>query len=291
VLNQRLQLSALHRNGHEFPVELTISVIPRWPDYLFGAFVHDITERRRAEEKIRNHTNQLEVVNKELETFCYAVSHDLRAPLRGIDGFSQALLEDYGKQLDAQGADYLRRVRAASQRMGQLIDSLLKLSRLGRCELRREAVDLSALAQAVADELCQHQPQRQVNFVIAQVGVVQGDAQVLRIVLDNLLGNAWKFTGKHPQAHIEFGVGKSNGQLTYFVRDDGVGFDMAYSAKLFGAFQRLHGEQDFPGTGIGLATVQRIIHRHGGEIWAEAVVEQGATFYFTLGPFGETAHA
>ena len=145
MLNQRLQLSALHRNGHEFPVELTISVIPRGPDYLFGAFVRDITEPRQAEEKIRKHTIQLEVVNKELESFCYAVSHDLRTPLRGIDGFSQALLEDYGEHLDARGVDYLRRVRAASQRMGQLIDGLLRLSRLDRGELRREAVDLSAL--------------------------------------------------------------------------------------------------------------------------------------------------
>jgi PAS domain S-box-containing protein len=291
VLNKQLQLSALHRNGHEFPVELTISAIPWGPAYLFGAFIHDITERQRAEEKIRAHTAQLEAVNKELESFCYAVSHDLRAPLRAIDGFSQAVLEDYGKHLDARGADYLQRVRAASQRMGQLIDHLLKLSRLGRGELRREAVDLGALAQAVADELLQLEPQRQVTFVIAQVGVVQGDGQLLRIVLDNLLGNAWKFTGKHLQARIELGVGARDGRVVYFVRDDGAGFDMAYSAKLFGAFQRLHSDRDFSGTGVGLATVQRIIHRHGGEIWAEGAVEQGATFYFTLGPAGETGHA
>jgi len=172
--------------------------------------------------------------------------------------------------------------------MGQLIDDLLKLSRLGRAELRREAVDLSVLARAVADELGQREPQRQATFVIAQVGVVQGDVQLLRIVLDNLLGNAWKFTCKHPQARIEFGEGQRNGQLIYFVRDDGAGFEMAYLGKLFGVFQRLHSEKDFPGTGIGLATVQRIIHRHGGEIWAEGAVEQGATFSFTL---GQTAHA
>jgi PAS domain S-box-containing protein len=288
VLNQRLQLSALHRDGHEFPVELTISVIPWESAYLFAAFIHDITERRRAEEAIRQRSAQLEGVNRELEAFCYSVSHDLRAPLRAIDGFSKALLEDYGKHLDGQATDYLQRVRAASQRMGQLIDDLLKLSRLGRAELRREAVDLSVLARAVADELAQREPQRQATFVIAQVGVVQGDVQLLRIVLENLLGNAWKFTCKHPQARIEFGSGQRNGQLIYFVRDDGAGFEMAYLGKLFGAFQRLHSEKDFPGTGIGLATVQRIIHRHGGDIWAEGAVEQGATFSFTQ---GQTAHA
>jgi light-regulated signal transduction histidine kinase (bacteriophytochrome) len=174
--------------------------------------------------------------------------------------------------------------------MGQLIDDLLKLSRLVRGELRRDAVDLSALAQAVADELRQREPQRQVTVVIAQVGIVQGDGQLLRIMLDNLLGNAWKFTAKHLQARIEFGVEARDGRVVYFVRDDGAGFDMAYGAKLFGAFQRLHSERDFAGTGIGLATVQRIIHRHGGAIWAEGAVEQGATFYFTLSPAGETEH-
>src|SRR5262245_16587720 len=287
------ETEGLTGNGQRIHVSLSVAPIKDGAGQTVGAclIARDITEHRRVEEKIRAHTTQLEAVNKELETFCSAVSHDLRAPLRAIDGFSQALLEDYGKHLDARGADYLQRVRAASQRMGQLIDDLLKLSRLGRGELRRDAVDLSALAQAVADDLRQRVPQRQVTFVTAQVGVVRGDGQLLRVVLDNLLGNAWKFTGKHLQARIEFGVGVHDGRVVYFVRDDGAGFDMAYSAKLFGAFQRLHSEREFSGTDIGLATVQRIIHRYGGEIWAEGAVEQGATFYFTLGPAGETGHA
>lgn len=262
------------------------------PLFLQGV-AFDITESKRAEEQMRTlnaelehrvqeRTAQLEAANRELEAFSYSVSHDLRAPLRSIDGFSQALAEDYADRLDAGGQDFLRRVRAATTRMGELIDGLLNLSRLTRSEMRHEVVDLSALARKVAAELRDREPGRQVRFVIAQGLVVRGDGQLLRIALENLLGNAWKYTGKHPLARIEFGVTQWDGQRAYFVRDDGAGFDMAYVDKLFGAFQRLHARTDFAGTGIGLATVQRIIHRHGGRIWAEGAVEQGATFYFTL---------
>ncbi len=231
-------------------------------------------------------TFELAALNKELAAFAYSVSHDLRAPLRGIDGFSQALLEDYADKLDAEGQDYLRRVRAASQRMGQLIDDLLKLSRVTRAQVRRETVDLSSLAQVVAAELEQREPERQVEFVIGEGLITKGDARLLRVMLENLLGNAWKFTAKHPRTRIEFRVTQHKGESAYFVRDDGVGFDMAYADKLFGAFQRLHSADEFEGTGIGLATVQRIIHRHGGRVWAEGAEEQGATFYFTLAAKG-----
>lgn len=247
------------------------------------------SERKRREEEVQKLNEdltrrgiELGAINKELESFSYSVSHDLRAPLRSIDGFSQALVEDYPDTIDAQGKDYLQRVRAASQRMGQLIDDLLSLARITRSEMRREGVDLSALAQAIAGELQETQSERQVEFVIAQGMVATGDARLLRIVLENLLGNAWKFTGKRPRARIELGVTQDDGHRVYFVRDDGAGFDMAYANKIFGAFQRLHAMTEFSGTGIGLATVQRIIHRHGGRIWAEAAVGQGATFYFTL---------
>ena len=238
--------------------------------------------RDEMEQRVIARTVQLEAANKELESFSYSVSHDLRAPLRGIDGFSQALLEDYGDRLDAQGKSYLQRVRAASQRMAELIDDMLSLSRVSRGEMKSETVDLGALAQNIAAELQNVDRRRQVEFTIAAGLLAKGDARLLRVVLENLLRNAWKFTGKNSTAKIEVGVDRQNGQPVYFVRDDGAGFDMAYAEKLFGAFQRLHSSTEFQGTGIGLATVQRVIRRHGGRVWAESKVGQGATFYFTL---------
>jgi PAS domain S-box-containing protein len=249
----------------------------------------DITERKRAEQAIRQlnadlqeKAAQLEAANNELEAFSYSVSHDLRAPLRGIDGWSLALLEDYHDALDEQGRQYLDRVRSETQRMGQLIDDMLQLSRVTRAEMRQEPVNLSALAQALAARLQEAEPERPVAFVIQAGLSALGDASLLEAALSNLLSNAFKFTGKTPQARIEFGQTELQGEHAFFVRDNGAGFDMAYAQRLFGAFQRLHKASDFPGTGIGLATVQRVIHRHGGRVWAESTVNQGATFYFTL---------
>lgn len=235
------------------------------------------------EAKVTERTRQLEFANRELASFAYSVSHDLRAPLRSIDGFSQALLEDYESALDAEGQDYLRRVRNASQRMEQLIDHLLKLSRISRQEMQRKIVNLSALAREIAAELAQADPGRDIVFSIAEEITVMGDADLLRVVLNNLMSNAWKFTGKRAQAVIQFYDTIYDNEHVYVIKDNGAGFDMRYANKLFGAFQRLHQQTEFEGTGIGLATVQRIIHRHGGRIWAEAALDEGATFYFTLG--------
>lgn len=254
----------------------------------------DITERVQAEYEIRKlndelehrvavRTAQLETSNKELEAFSYSVSHDLRAPLRGIDGWSQALLEDYGSQLDEQGQLYLTRVRSETQRMGRLIDDLLQLSRLTRSEMRNDPVDLSSMARNIIDRLLQAEPERQVDIQIQEGLFARGDAHLLEVALSNLFNNALKFTSKTPQASIEFGRVETRGETAFFVRDNGVGFDMTYATKLFGAFQRMHRASEFPGTGIGLATVQRIIHRHGGRVWADAHVDQGAVFFFTLG--------
>ncbi|NOZ48463.1 MAG: PAS domain S-box protein [Chloroflexi bacterium] len=233
---------------------------------------------RRAESDAR----KLELANAELESFSYSVSHDLRAPLRGIDGWSHALLEDYGDQLDEQAHQYLDRVRSETQRMGHLINDLLGLSRLNRYQLQRQSVDLTALAQTIAARLQEEQPQRPVEFIIQEGVTAQCDAHLLEIALTNLLNNAFKFTCQRTPARIEFGQIEIEGQPVYFVRDNGVGFDMAHAKKLFGAFQRLHSPADFPGSGIGLATVQRIIHRHDGRVWVEAEVDKGATFSFTL---------
>jgi two-component system sensor histidine kinase/response regulator len=247
-------------------------------DLLIGTF-EDIVRTNRALQESKAAT---EAANDELEAFSYSVAHDLRAPLRGIDGFSQALLEDYSEKLDEQGKTYLRNVRQSAQVMAQLIDSLLMLARVTQADIHRKQVDLSNLAIDTAGRLRSAQPERQVEFVIAEGAVNNGDSRLLGIVFENLLSNAWKFTGKRKQACIEFGYTRENGQSVYFIRDNGAGFDMAYAAKLFGVFQRLHRVDEFEGTGIGLATVHRIIRRHGGRIWAVGEVDRGATFYFTL---------
>jgi two-component system, sensor histidine kinase and response regulator len=226
---------------------------------------------------------ELEHKNRELESFSYAVSHDLRAPLRRIDSFSRAVLETQGDRLDEAGQRYLQRVREASQHMSELIDDVLYLSRVSRAELREQEVDLSALVSLILARLQESEPGRKVENRVRPAVIVTGDGKLLRIALENLLENAWKFTGKQPESRIEFGVTQASGEPTYFVRDNGAGFDMAYADRLFGPFQRLHPHGDFPGSGIGLATVQRIIHRHGGRVWAEGLVGQGATFQFTLG--------
>ncbi|PZO40533.1 MAG: hypothetical protein DCF19_11565 [Pseudanabaena frigida] len=242
----------------------------------------DITDRKKAELKLQQTTAQLEASNRELEAFAYSVSHDLRAPLRAIDGFSNALIEDYGDKFDAEGRDYFDRIRRNVQRMGMLIDDLLRLSRVSRSEMQCCTVNLSNLVQEQVNELRESEPERQVELEIAANIIVSADPTLMRVVISNLVQNAWKFTSHHATARIEFDVIEREGQSTYFVRDDGAGFDMNHAKMLFKVFQRLHNTNEFNGTGIGLATVQRVIHRHGGQIWAEGIVEKGATIYFTL---------
>lgn len=246
------------------------------------AFVLDRTEQKLAEQEIKKYSDALEIANRELESFSYSVAHDLRAPLRSIDGFSQALSEDYSDKLDEQGQKYLQFIRESAQHMAQLIDDLLTLSKVTRSELHSELVDLSALALAALKRLQLAHPGGEVTVVIQAGLMSEGDPRLLAVVFDNLLGNAWKFTSKREAPRIEFGATANHGQLTYFVRDNGAGFDMTFVNKLFGVFQRLHAATEFEGTGVGLATVQRILHRHGGRVWAEGEINHGATFYFTL---------
>jgi PAS domain S-box-containing protein len=289
VIGKTVELAGKRKSGEEFPLDLSLSTWKVGEEVFFTGILRDITHRRETEERIQ-HLNmelqqravELEAINHELESFSYSVSHDLRAPLRAIDGFSQILLEDHADNLDAKGRDSLQRVRTAAHRMGSLIDDLLKLSRVTRAELKPEEVNLSEIAQDITQDLRHQEPQRGADFVIAAELRAQGDPRLLRIALQNLFENAWKFTRGKAGVRIVFGVVQDKDKPAYFVRDNGVGFDMAYADKLFGAFQRLHDAREFPGTGIGLATVQRVIHRHGGRIWAESAVDEGATFYFTL---------
>lgn len=263
--------------------------------HLFDEVQHELEQRQRAEgelrvlaaeleQRVERRTAELAVTNRELESFAYSVSHDLRTPLRALDGFSQALLEDYGPRLDETAREHLGRIRRASQRMAELIDAMLELSRVARVVMRREPVDLSEMARDVAAALREREPGRSVCTDIADSDTVTGDPRLLRVLLENLMGNAWKFTARREDARIEFArhPAPDSDRPVFVVRDNGAGFDMEYSNKLFGAFQRLHSDQDFAGTGVGLATAQRIVHRHGGEIRAEGAVGKGAAFYFTL---------
>jgi PAS domain S-box-containing protein len=270
-----LDLYARRRDGREVPVEIRLSPLATDRGTLISATIRDVTARRVME-------NALKLANQELEAFSYSVAHDLRAPLRGMSGFAEILMEDHGRVLDAEGLDCLTEIRSNAERMGHLIDALLSLSHVARSALRPEAVDLGHIARAVAADLARAEPERRVEVVVQQDLTVTMDPALARTLLTNLIGNAWKFSAQAANARIEVGTTTREGQPAFFVRDNGAGFDMAFANKLFAPFQRLHTVHEFAGTGIGLATVQRIVHRHGGQVWAEGRVDAGATFSFSL---------
>ena len=284
-----LDLAGRRADGTEFPAEISLSSIETDEGPLALAAIRDITDQKHAAVEMREAREaadraaaELRLTNKELEAFSYAVAHDLRAPLRAIDGFCQALVEDHGETLDESARGYLDRVRRNVQWMADMIDGLLRLSRLTRSSLDLTDVDLSALAEETAATLQAAEPDRRIELVIEPGISARADAKLLRVLVGDLLENAWKFTTPHEEARIEFGVAERGDRRVFFVRDDGVGFDSRYADKLFGPFQRLHRTEEFPGSGIGLATADRIVRRHGGEIWGESELGRGATFSFTL---------
>ena len=278
----------LFLNGQTAEVHLLITTsLMEYEGNRFALLImEDVSELKKAEESLRKRTQQLEALNRELEAFSYSAAHDLRAPLVAISGFSRALQEDYSDVLEEQGKDYLNRISAAGQRMTQLIEDLLKLSRLSSSDLIRERVDMSRIAGEVASELGNSAPGKNAEIHIPDGIVADCDARLMRVVLENLFGNAWKYTAEADRPRIEFGARQHDGRTVYFVSDNGAGFDMVYADKLFSPFHRLHSAERFPGSGVGLATVRRIIHRHGGRIWAEGAPNKGATIYFTLNETG-----